>query len=146
MKKLFIIAVAGLAFSLSACNSNKASNESATQESVSADSASTAAIVFENTVYDFGKITDGDKASHDFKFTNTGTSPLIISNASASCGCTVPDYPREPIAPGASAVIKVVFDSSGKVGMQNKQVIIESNAVTPTTELFMKGEVQSLTK
>ncbi|MGV3704284.1 MAG: DUF1573 domain-containing protein [Arcticibacter sp.] len=145
MKKLFIIAVAGLAISLSACNSNKTS-EGNTQDSVAADSAGNATIVFEETEYDFGKITDGDKVSHDFKFTNTGTSPLIISNASASCGCTVPEYPHEPIAPGASAMIKVVFDSSGKVGLQNKQVIITSNAATPSTELFMKGEVQSLTK
>lgn len=145
MKKLFIIAVAGLAISLSACNSNKSSQEN-TQDSVSADSSGTATIVFESPVYDFGKATDGDKVSHDFTFTNTGTSPLIITNASASCGCTVPDYPHEPIAPGASGVIKVVFDTSGKVGIQNKQVIIASNAATPSTELFIKGEVQSLTK
>jgi outer membrane biosynthesis protein TonB len=145
MKKLFIIAVAGLAISLSACNSNTSSKEN-TQDSVSADSASAATIVFESPVYDFGKATDGDKVAHDFKFTNTGTSPLIITNASASCGCTVPDYPHEPIAPGASGVIKVVFDTSGKVGVQNKQVIIASNAATPSTELFIKGEVQSLTK
>jgi hypothetical protein len=58
----------------------------------------------------------------------------------------VPDYPHEPIAPGASGVIKVIFDTSGKVGVQNKQVIIASNAATPSTELFIKGEVQSLTK
>lgn len=145
MKKLFIIAVAGLAISFSACNSNKSSQEN-TQDSVSADSTGAATIVFENPVYDFGKATDGDKISHDFTFTNTGTSPLIITNASASCGCTVPDYPHEPIAPGASGIIKVVFDTSGKVGLQNKQVIIASNAATPSTELFIKGEVQSLTK
>lgn len=144
MKKLLIIAIAAIAVSVSSCNSNK--SKTTGTDSISSDSVSNATIVFESSVYNFGKIKEGDKVSYDFKFKNTGTTPLIISNASASCGCTVPDYPHEPIAPGASAVIKVVFDSTGKSGMQNKQVMITSNAVTPSTELFLKGEVQSLNK
>ena len=75
-------------------------------------------IAFEETEYDFGMVMEGEKVVHDYKFTNTGEEPLIISNAKGSCGCTVPDWPREPIAPGESGVIKVQFDSKnkGKVG------------------------------
>lgn len=147
MKRVFIIAIAGLAISFSSCNSNKPKESS--QDSVAssgAETASNASIAFENPVYDFGKIKEGDKVTYDFKFKNAGTDPLIITNASTSCGCTVPDWPHEPIAPGASAIIKVVFDSAGKTGMQNKQVLITSNSTIPTTELFLKGEVLSLTK
>ncbi|EOR93259.1 hypothetical protein ADIARSV_3588 [Arcticibacter svalbardensis MN12-7] len=144
MKKLLIIAIAAIAVSVSSCNSNK--SKTTGTDSIASDSVSNANIVFESSVYNFGKIKEGDKVSYDFKFKNTGTTPLIISNASASCGCTVPDYPHEPIAPGATAAIKVVFDSTGKSGMQNKQVMISSNAVNASTELFLKGEVQSLNK
>ena len=68
-------------------------------------------LAFEETEYDFGMVMEGEKVVHDYKFTNTGDEPLIISNAKGSCGCTVPDWPREPIAPGESSVIKVQFDS-----------------------------------
>lgn len=147
MKRVFIIAITGLAISLSSCNTNKPKENS--QDSVAtskSDATSNASIAFENPVYNFGKIKEGDKVTYDFKFKNAGTDPLIITNASTSCGCTVPDWPHEPIAPGESAVITVVFDSAGKVGMQNKQVLITSNSTIPSTELFLKGEVLSLTK
>ena len=144
MKKLFIIAIAAIAVSVSACNSKKSTTTST--DSIASDSVSNATMVFESSVYNFGKITEGDKVSYDFKFKNTGTDPLIITNATASCGCTVPAYPHAPIAPGATAVISVIFDSTGKSGIQNKQVMITSNAKNASTELFLKGEVQSLNK
>src|SRR4028118_1304797 len=68
-----------------------------------------------DTVYDFGKITDGEKVEFSFRFKNTGKNPLVVSEASASCGCTVPEKPDEPIRPGETGFIKVAFNSQGRV-------------------------------
>jgi len=97
---------------------------------------------FEKTTHDFGKIKQGEKVSFSFKFKNTGKTDLVISSASGSCGCTVPQYPKMPIAPGESAVIDVTFDSSGKSGMQNKQVTIVANTNPSATVLTVTGEVE----
>ncbi len=85
-------------------------------------------IAFEDTKYSFGTITEGEKVRHAFRFKNTGDHPLIISNAVASCGCTVPSYPKEPIAPGKSGEILVEFNSENRPGHQQKNVLIYSNA------------------
>jgi hypothetical protein len=96
---------------------------------------------FEKEVHDFGKVDQYGDASTEFVFTNTGTEPLIISNARGSCGCTVPEWPREPIAPGAQASIKVKYDSK-RVGPINKSVTITSNASNnPTKVIRIKGEI-----
>jgi len=87
------------------------------------------AISFENRKHDFGDITQGDKVEHIFKFKNTGTAPLVISNVMTTCGCTAPEWPKQPVAAGAEATIKVVFNSRGKMGQQRKVVTIISNAV-----------------
>lgn len=139
-----VLAITAATFFLASCNSNKKtalSAESTTTDSVALAPEDAPVIKFEKSSFDFGKITAGEKVSYDFKFTNTGKSPLIISNATATCGCTVPDYPHEPILPGASSVIKVVFNSEGKSGMQNKVVTITSNTVPTATEVFLVGEV-----
>lgn len=96
---------------------------------------------FEESSYDFGSITEGDVVEHVFKFTNTGEAPLVIQSASASCGCTVPSYPREPIAPGATGEIQVKFDSSNKPGIQNKTVSITANTDPSITRLTIKSNV-----
>jgi len=102
-------------------------------------------ISFKETEYDFGMVMEGEKVVHEYAFTNTGDEPLIISNAKGSCGCTVPDWPREPIAPGASSVIKVQFDSKnkGKVGggLQSKKVTLTANTDPVNTYLTIKGKV-----
>jgi hypothetical protein len=106
----------------------------------------TTTIEFAETTYDFGTIKDGEKATHMYKFTNTGSEPLLISNAKGSCGCTVPDWPREPIAPGASSEIKVVFDSKGKGSVegqsQSKRVTLTANTDPVNTYLNIKGTVK----
>ncbi len=84
-------------------------------------------MTFENAKHDFGDLVEGDVVETVFKFKNTGKSPLIITNARASCGCTIPDYSREPIAAGQSGEIKVKFNSSGKRGKQNKRVTLTTN-------------------
>jgi hypothetical protein len=96
---------------------------------------------FEQEGYEFGTIYAGDKVNYNYTFTNTGDAPLIISNASASCGCTVPEWPKDPIEPGESGEIKVEFDSKGKMGKQNKTVSITANTNPNNVTLQLTGEV-----
>jgi hypothetical protein len=96
---------------------------------------------FINDTYDFGQIKQGEKVSYSFKFKNTGNTPLIISSASASCGCTVPSYPEEPIQPGEESKIDVVFDSNGKMGMQTKTITLVANTIPNTKVLYLRGEI-----
>lgn len=100
-----------------------------------------AKIEFEKEVHDYGTIENGANGECVFVFKNTGNAPLIISNAKGSCGCTVPQWPKEPIAPGASAEIKVKYDTK-RTGPINKSVTITSNAVNePTKVIRIKGNV-----
>ncbi len=97
---------------------------------------------FDELEFDYGVIDEGEKARHTYKFTNTGSEPLIISNAKGSCGCTVPSWPKEPIPPGASGSIDVEFNSKGKKGKQSKRVTITANTDPVQTFLTIKGEVK----
>ncbi|MCB0476886.1 MAG: DUF1573 domain-containing protein [Crocinitomicaceae bacterium] len=103
---------------------------------------SNAKIEFDKDVHDYGTIDQGGNGECEFKLKNTGTEPLVIRNARGSCGCTVPTWPKEPIAPGASAVIKVKYDTK-RVGVINKSVTVTSNASNePTKILRIKGTVK----
>lgn len=103
-------------------------------------------IEFTETTYDFGTVKDGEKVTHNYKFKNTGKEPLIISEAKGSCGCTVPQWPREPIAPGKTGEIKVEFDSKGKGSAeglaQAKKVTLTANTDPAQTFLNIKGIVK----
>lgn len=98
-------------------------------------------IKFEEEIHDFGKITQGEKISFAFKFKNTGDKNLIISGASGSCGCTVPNYPKEPIPAGGEGKIDVLFNSEGKSGLQEKTVTLITNCEPSTRILKIKTEV-----
>lgn len=98
-------------------------------------------MTFTESAFDFGNIKQGDKVKHTFTFKNTGDAPLIIENASASCGCTVPQWPREPIAPGKEGKIEVEFNSAGKMGQQSKQISIRANTQPNITELTIKTNI-----
>jgi len=88
-----------------------------------------AVITWEKTSHDFGDISQGDKVEQTFSFTNTGSTPLIITNVEVTCGCTTPKgWPRDPVAPGGKGEILIAFNSAGKYGKQNKVVTIVSNA------------------
>ena len=145
MKKVFL-SIMCLSI-LAACtnqNSTGSKNPTETQEIATvatADTANAPVFKFEKEVYDFGEIKDGEIVSYDFKFKNIGNSPLIISSATATCGCTIPEYPKEPVAPGAEGLIRVVFNSAGKAGMQNKIISITANSVPSLTELNILGNV-----
>lgn len=96
---------------------------------------------FAEETHDFGTIQEGDVVEHTFKFKNTGKSPLVIQSARASCGCTVPSYPKEPLAAGEEGEILVKFDSQNKPGVQNKTVTITANTEPATKQLYIKSNV-----
>ncbi|WP_425393091.1 DUF1573 domain-containing protein [Ekhidna sp.] len=99
------------------------------------------AIKFEKELHDFGTIKDGDVVEHVFSFVNEGEAPLIISDAKATCGCTVPEWPREPIPVGETGEIKVRFNSKNKPGVQNKTVTLTANTWPTTQRVRIKANV-----
>ncbi len=149
---------AGLVMSLFACQQNAEGDKkqetannpentgasvSATNNESKASNAPKAVIKFENPVFDFGEVAEGEKVKHIYKFTNEGKNPLIIENAKPSCGCTVPTFPKEPIAPGGTGEIVAEFDTNGKPNEQNKTITITANTEPTTTELILKGKVKA---
>ncbi|HQU99816.1 MAG: DUF1573 domain-containing protein [Bacteroidia bacterium] len=99
-------------------------------------------ISFEEELHDFGTLPFGGNGNFDFKFTNTGKEPLVISNAKGSCGCTVPKWPKEPIMKGQTGSINVNYDTK-RVGPFTKTVTINSNAKTASKTITIKGNVMS---
>jgi len=122
---------------IAACNSNQTTNTTTT----TANAANLPVMKFEKETYDFGKIKQGDKVTYDFKFTNMGKSPLIITAAVATCGCTTPEYPKTPVKPGEGGVIHVTFDSAGKQGLQDKMITITANTNPAQSREHLIGEV-----
>jgi hypothetical protein len=139
-----------LAFGLAACNSTNETKEKKVTADI-IDNPVTASgdystedlpkIEFNKTTHDFGLIIEGEKVIYTFTYTNTGKSDLIIKSASASCGCTVPTFSREPIAPGEQGKLEVVFDSNGRSGKQHKTVTVLSNCIPNTLKLAITGEI-----
>ncbi len=101
----------------------------------------TTKISFAEEKFDFGNVKEGEKVTHKFKFKNVGDKPLIISDAKGSCGCTVPDYPKNPIPPGESGEIKVEFNSKDKPGKQTKYVTLNANTEPSETRLTINANV-----
>lgn len=95
-----------------------------------------------DSVYNFGSITAGEKVNYSFRFKNTGNKPLIVTEAHASCGCTIPEKPEKPIMPGETGVIKVVFNTQGKQGHQEKAIIVSSNVKPFFGDLKLIGDVK----
>jgi hypothetical protein len=137
MKKLFLAIL--VASALTACN--QATKVDTTTTTVTAGATNAPAMKFDNESYDFGKIKQGDKVSYVFKFVNTGKSPLIITNAVASCGCTTPQWPKTPVLPGNKGEIAVTFNSAGKSGLQDKQITITANTNPAQSMVHLIGEV-----
>nr|NQU89470.1 DUF1573 domain-containing protein [Bacteroidota bacterium] len=105
------------------------------------DASHAPAVIFDTDYHDFGRVIQGEKVTYAYKFQNTGNADLIITNVSSSCGCTVPDFTREPVKPGAHGVIKVTFDSDNRRGFQNKTVTVLTNTIPNTKVLKMKAQV-----
>jgi hypothetical protein len=104
------------------------------------DNKKGAVVKFENLVHDYGSIFQGADGICEFKFTNTGDEPLVLSSVRSSCGCTVPSYPKDPILPGQSNFIKVSYDTK-RLGPISKQITVVSNASEPTIQLSIKGNI-----
>lgn len=98
-------------------------------------------IRFEKTEHNHGRIMQGEKVGYNFIFTNDGDASLVIMDASASCGCTVPKYSKEPIAPGEKGSVEVVFDSSGRMGQQSKTVTLKTNGKVQIVYLTIKADI-----
>jgi len=141
MKKLILSL--SILMSLAACHSNSPTTAVVLDSTGKVISAVNAPVIkFEEEIYDFGIIKEGESVKNEFKFKNVGKTPLIISNVTSTCGCTVPEYPTKPIKPGESGIIKVVFNSQGKVGIQDKVVSIISNANPYLSTVHVVGEVK----
>ena len=130
-----------IALFTSACSSSNNNEGKAT-----VDKATAPVMTFAKESHDFGQVNEGDKIVFDFFFTNTGKSALIISSATATCGCTVPEYPKQPLAPGKTGIIHVVFNSAGKSGMQNKIITLTTNTFKGNEELHLVGNVKPKNK
>jgi len=147
MQKIIFISISLLfLLGITACK-NKASKK-VKKENIEAkankvaDTANLPKISFDKTQYDFGVIKEGKKVETEFTFTNTGKTDLIITNASGSCGCTVPEYPKNtPIAPGEEGKIKVSFDSNYRPGNQQKTVTLVTNTLNKREILRIKANV-----
>lgn len=99
-------------------------------------------LVFNDTLHDFGRIKAGEVVTTDFTMTNTGKQDIIIYDAKAACGCTIPEYPDAPLKPGASQVISVRFNSEGKTGYNDKTVLVHTNGNPAVYTLHILAEVQ----
>tara|TARA_B100000780_G_scaffold276756_2_gene245982 strand:- start:1526 stop:1984 length:459 start_codon:yes stop_codon:yes gene_type:complete len=145
MRKIFgTIAVVLLMISCGENNSENISTDLVKNPATADDADSKEGLpimTFETDLREFGTIVQGDRARMTFEFTNTGESDLIISSASASCGCTVPEYPKTPISPGESGTIEVLFNSDGKMGRQHKKVYIVANTNPSTNVVAISGDV-----
>jgi hypothetical protein len=143
--KLLTLAIfAGLTFSSCGGGAADRIDESRTDKSVGlsdVDGENLPEFTFEDDYHNFGQITEGEIATHEFSFTNTGKAPLVITSARGSCGCTVPEYPKTPIAPGESGKIKVSFDSNGRFGRQDKNVTLTANTIPNQKILKITSEV-----
>ena len=138
MKKLFILAVSmSLAMGVASAQTTTDKNTKTTKTT-----AAGPVMTFAESKFDFGNIKQGDIVEHVFKFKNTGNAPLVIKQVDVTCGCTTPEWPKEPIAPGKSGVIKAVFNSAGKMGQQNKVITFQSNATNAPTQVTIVSNVQ----
>ena len=141
---LFVLSIALLA-SCGSNNDNGVStdliNNPITANGNNADTSLLPKFKWKEQVHDFGVIIQGEKVSYTYTYTNVGKSTLVISSVHASCGCTVPKYDTNPILPGKSGKIEVIFDSNGRTGLQNKTLTVLANTQPSAVELHFTAEV-----
>jgi hypothetical protein len=144
MRKIAVISFAMVAIIASSCRSETGKNS--VNSASNKNSAGTSEIIFREYQHDFGKVAEGEKVSYTFTFDNKGTANLILSSATTTCGCTVPKYDTKPVPPEANGNLEVVFDTSGRNGMQTKTITVKSNARTPVVLLKITAEVVTTNK
>jgi hypothetical protein len=134
MKKICLILM------ITACASTMFAQELALATAAMNTVTATPEFGWDVTAFDFGKIQLNKPVTHEFRFTNTGDAPLVISSVQASCGCTVAEYSKDPIAPGAQGFVKATYNAA-KVGVFTKSVTVNANAENNVVQLSIKGEV-----
>jgi hypothetical protein len=137
MNRIILLSLVIITLFLSQCGNALKKNTSG----LSAGDTGSVKIVFREYEHHFGKVSQGEKVGYVFKFENQGTSNLVIASATTSCGCTVPEYDSRPIPPGGTGNLEVVFDTSGRNGMQTKTITVKSNAKPPVVLLKITAEV-----
>ncbi len=159
MFKQFLFAVVAISFVATSCQTSATDAQAEARAAVTETTAMPAPVQpaepsvavpsgplttmeFEAATLDFGTIVDGETVNRIFKFKNTGSEPLIISDAKGSCGCTVPQKPTAPIAPGDSGEITVSFNSKGKPGQRSQKVTITANTNPAQTFVYLNGMVE----
>jgi hypothetical protein len=145
MKKQILNAMllAACIFTVS-CSSEKPTEESGSTTAIGADSIATkpiTSIAFADSLHDFGTLNEGEKATYTFKYTNTGENPLVLEDVRASCGCTLPEWTKDEIAPGAEGLIKVVYNSEGRPGEFKKTITVIANTQAEVSLLTIMGKV-----
>ena len=120
-------------------NKDKVATTTATSVPLASSESTTVEII--DSVHNFGEIAEGEIVEFNFRFKNTGNAPLVVTNVSASCGCTVPEKPEQPIRPGETGFIKAKFDSDKRPGETMKTVTVTSNTSPAFPELILKGKV-----
>lgn len=135
----YISIVTGLAAVLFASCGRGSSGES---KNMPSDTSGVAVITFRMLEHNFGTVKAGEKVGCIFPFTNTGDADLVLTSATASCGCTVPKYNKKPVPPGDAGTVEVVFDTSGRDGIQTKTVVVQSNAENNLVILRIIAEVK----
>lgn len=158
MKKYLFVSTLALATFMFSCNSESSEEEVGAEQTTettvvepstvteptveTAVATATTILTVDRMEHDFGKIPDTAPVETSFVITNDGDEPLLITNAQGSCGCTVPEYPKDPIPPGESRDMKVSFNPTGKEGVNNKTVTITANTEPATTIIYVKSDVQ----
>jgi hypothetical protein len=141
MKTKSILVLLGIAFAFSSCSKVEKTNEEK-----QANGKMPVFALIDSSSYDFGTIQEGAVVEHSFRFRNDGEYPLILNNITSSCGCTTPEWPKEPIGPNETSSIKVRFDSKNKSGPQVKTITVYANTEPTYSELRLRGIVNSTPK
>ena len=151
MKQLILFIFLVVSFLFQACNTSHTkkeitpdliNNPATAQKDGKSDKNVLPQITFDNKDFDFGLIMQGEQVVHKYKFKNTGNADLIIFNVAANCGCTIPTYSKDPIAPGEEGYVEVAFDSEGRGGLQNKTVTVLANTQPNRIELTFTADIE----
>jgi hypothetical protein len=140
MKTIYIYITTGVLFAgliFSSCGRSSAG----AGKNAPSDTTGTAVINFQSLEHNFGTVKEGEKVGCIFTYTNTGDADLVLTAATASCGCTVPKYSKKPVPPGGTGTIETIFDTSGREGVQTKTVVVQSNAENKIVILRIIAEV-----
>ncbi len=122
-------------------NASLIRNPVADHQEPPADTADVARLTFDTPEYQFGSVPEGKIVRHAFSFTNTGSRPLLITDARSTCGCTIPEFPERPIPPGGTGKVTVEFNTTHKYGRQRKPVMLTANTFPAMTTIYVDGTV-----